>query len=97
MRKTALMLIMLTLLGLSANVIVKEAVGQDGGQAIDSILNDSEIVIGDVIYRIDPEAAFYAADGKTLVSFNYFKEGDSVEFTLNSRGDIIELSKRSGR
>lgn len=97
MRKTALILIMLTLLGLSANVIVQEVRGQDGGQIIDSIVNDSEIVIGDTAYRIDPEAAFYSTDGKTLVDFSYFKEGDSVEFTLNSRGEIIELSKTIGR
>lgn len=91
------MLIMLTLLGLSANVMVHEARSQDSGQVIGSIISDSQIVIGDVTYRIDPDAAFYAADGETLVNYGYFKEGDSVEFSLNSNGVIIELTKRVGR
>lgn len=97
MRKTALMLIMLTLMGLSANVMVQEVHSQDSGQVIDSITSDSEIVIGDMTYRIDPDCAFYAVDGKTLVNFSYFKTGDPVEYTLNSNGDIIELAKGAGR
>lgn len=95
MRKVALMLIMLTLWGLSANLMDRKAHCQDSGQAIERIISDSEIVIGDITYRIDPNADFYAADGKTLIYFSNFKEGDEVEYTLDSKGDIVELAKRA--
>ncbi len=97
MRKTSLILIILTLCGISANVWVQEAMSQNGGQVIDFIINQSEIVIDDETYRIHPDAAFYAHDGKLQVNFSYFNEGDSVEFTLNSSGEIIELIKSAGQ
>ncbi len=97
MRKTALILIMLTLWGISANLVDQEVRGEDGGEVIDSILSDTEIVIADVTYRIDPEAVFLAADGDTLIEFREFKAGDQVELTLNSSGAIIELTKSTGQ
>ena len=97
MRKTALILIMLTLWGISANLVDQEVRGEDGGEVIDSILSDTEIVIADVTYRIDPEAVFLAADGDTLIEVGEFKAGDQVELTLNSSGAIIELTKSTGQ
>ena len=97
MRKTALILIMLTLYGISANVLAQEDQSQEGGQVIDLIVNESQIVISDAVYQIDPYAAFFAVDGKTLLEFSAFRKGDAVEFTLNSRGEIIELIKSAGQ
>ena len=90
MRKTALMLIMLTLMGLSANVMVQEVHSQDSGQGIEAIISDSEIVIDDMTYRINPDCDFYAADGKTLVNFTYFQEGDQVTLDFEGRLDLVE-------
>ena len=98
MRKASLILVMLTIIGISANLTVQEASGQEGdGAIIDHIISDSEIVIGDTTFRIDPDAEFYAADRKTIVSLNYFKAGDAVEFILNDNGEIITLSKSTGQ
>ncbi len=98
MRKTVLMmLIALTLLGISANVMDEKAYGQDAVSRIDAILSPEQIVISDATYRITAEAGFYANDGKTLVEFSSFKVGDAVDFTLDSKGDIIELIKRAER
>ncbi len=98
MRKTALILIMLTLVGISANLTVEQARAQeDGGEVIDFILSESEIVISDATYRIDSNAIFYASDGKTFIDFREFKEGDAVEFELNDNGDIISLGKHKVR
>ena len=97
MRKTVLMLIALTLLGISANVMDEKAYGQDAVSRIDAILSPQQIVISDSTYRITAEAGFYANDGNTLVDFSSFKEGDAVDFTLDSKGDIIELIKRRER
>ena len=98
MRKTALILIMLTLVGISANLTVEQARGQENGEEIiDFILSESEIVISDNTYRIDSDALFYASDGKTFIDFRDFKEGDAVEFELNDNGDIIRLGKHAGR
>ncbi len=96
MRKTALILIMLTLWGLSANVMIQEVRAEDG-EVIDAIESTTEIVIGDVTYRINPDADFLASDGDTLIEFRDFKEGDAVEMTLNHSGEIIELIKSTGR
>ncbi len=97
MRKTALILIMLTLCGLSANVLAQEAADNGGGQVIDRIVDASQIVISDEVYQIDPFADFYDTDGETLMEFSAFKEGDAVEFTLGSNGAIIELAKSTGQ
>ncbi len=109
MRKTAFMLIMLTLLGLFANLAPENARGQDsgpdlqpvprsgGGGVIDSIINQSEIVIDDSVYRIDPNASFYASNYRSVISFREFKEGHRVDFVLNGNGDIIKLIKLAGR
>ncbi len=94
MRKTALILIMLTLWVISANVLAQE---NEGGQVIDAIISQAQIVISDEVYQIDPHAAFYNTDGKTLVDFSYFKEGDFVEITVNSRNEIIEITKSTGQ
>jgi hypothetical protein len=98
MRKTALILIMLTLVGISANLTVEQARGQEnGGEVIDFILSESEIVISDTTYRIHSDALFYGTDGKTFIDFRDFKEGDAVAFELNDDGDIIRLGKRVER
>ena len=105
MRKTAFMLIILTLLGLFANLTPQEVLGQDappdtwpvprpsGGGVINSIVSDSEIIIDDSVYRIDPNASFYASNNRTVISFRRFKEGDRVDFMQNISGDIIRLIK----
>ena len=94
MRKTALILIMLTLWVLSANVWAQE---NEGGQVIDAIVSEAQIIISDEVYQIAPDAAFYNTNGKTLVDFSYFEEGDFVEIAVNSRNEIIEITKSTGQ
>ncbi len=94
MRKTALILIMLTLWVISANVLAQE---NEGGQVIDAIISQAQIVISDELYQIDSNAAFYNTDGRTLVDFSDLKEGDFVEITVNSRNEIIEITKSTGQ
>ena len=93
MRKTSLILIMLTLWVLSANVLAQET----EGQVINAIISEAQIVISDEVYQIHPHAAFYNNDGRTLVDFSYLKEGDFVEITVNSRNEIIEITKSTGQ
>ncbi len=97
MRKTALILIMLTLWVLSANVLAQESEGRGDGQVIDAIVNETQIVISDEVYQIAPHAAFYNSDGRTLVDFRSFKEGDFVDITVNSRNVIVEITKSTGQ
>ena len=73
--------------------MVHDACAQESGEVIEVIVSETEIVVGDTTYYVDPDAAFYAADGKTLIDFSYFREGDAVEMTLNGSGVIIELTK----
>ncbi len=98
MRKTALILIMLTLSVILANLTAQEARAEDSnGQVVDAIVSDTEIVIDDQTYRIASDADFRASDGKTIIDFSYFNEGDEVEFILNDTGEIILLSRSKGQ
>lgn len=97
MRKTALILIMLTLSVISANFVPQEAIGQDDAGAIIENISDTHIVIGDDSYRIASDAVFLASDGKTIIDFSRFNIGDPVEFTTNGNGEIVELYKTTGR
>ena len=49
------------------------------------------IVLGDVTFKIASDARFYAQDERTAISFSRFKEGDWVEFSVNSNGEIDEM------
>lgn len=109
MRTTASVVAILTLLGLFANLTPNEVWGQDSmgilepaartgsDSVIGSIVNESEIVIDDSVYRIAPDASFYASDNRTLISFRQFKAGDEVDFMQNADGEIVKLVRMTGR
>lgn len=56
-----------------------------------AIPNESEIVLGDMTFRIADHAQFYAQDERTSISYAQFKEGDWVEISINSDGEIDEM------
>ena len=52
---------------------------------------DGVIVLGDVTFKIASDARFFAQDERTEISLSRFKEGDWVEFSVNSNGEIDEI------
>jgi len=58
---------------------------------ITAIPSESEIVLGDMTFRIADHARFYAQDERTSVPYARFKEGDWVEISINSDGEIDEM------
>lgn len=73
------------------------AIGQDNAGAIIENITDTHIVIDDQSYRIASDAVFLASDEKTMIDFSRFKIGDPVEYTMNGNGEIVVLSKKTGR
>ena len=57
------------------------AISDDGGT----------IVLGDTTFAIASDARFFAQDERSPIPFSTFKEGDWVEFSVNSDGEIDEL------
>ena len=54
-------------------------------------VEDSVVVLNDVTFKISPDARFFARDEKTAISLSSFKEGDWVEFSIDSNGEINEM------
>jgi hypothetical protein len=61
------------------------------GSQIDAVTGDNQVIIGDQLYEIAPDAVFYARDEQTKISFSRFEEGDWVEFSVNLDGEIDEM------
>jgi hypothetical protein len=58
---------------------------------IESVTDEGFIVLGDTTFTLAPNARFFAQDERTPVAFSTFKEGDWVEFSINSDGEINEM------
>lgn len=71
----------------------EQSLGKVGPEVkIDKILSGNSIIIGDVHYRISPEARFYTKDGRTKLSFSALKEGDRiVVLGVGPNGEIQEM------
>jgi len=54
-------------------------------------VEDSVVVLNDVTFKISPDARFFARDERTAISLSSFKEGDWVEFSVDSNGEINEM------
>ena len=67
------------------------AAGNTAAVQIMAIPGDGMIVLGDVTFNIASDAHFFAADERTSISVTSFKEGDWVEFSVNSDGEIDEM------
>lgn len=78
-------------------VVIPELIAQDNSAAsqIDAIVANDQVIIGDQSYRISSNAVFYAADERTQLRFSDFEEGDLVEFSVNSDGEIDEMWRSS--
>ena len=49
------------------------------------------VVLNDVTFNISADARFFARDEKSPIGLSSFKEGDWVEFSINSSGEIDEM------
>ena len=58
---------------------------------IGAIIGNDTVVLGDVTFKISADALFFRSDKKTQISLSGFKEGDWVEFSINSDGQIDEM------
>lgn len=58
---------------------------------IEAIPGDGVVVLGDATFKIASDARFFAQDERTAISLSRFKEGDWVEFSVNSNGEIDEM------
>jgi len=67
------------------------AQGNSAATQIEAIPGDGVIVLGDATFKIASDARFFAQDERTAISFATFKEGDWVEFSVNSDGEIDEI------
>ena len=67
------------------------AQGNPAATQIVAIQADDVIVLGDVTFKIAPDARFFARDEVSPIAFESFKEGDWVEFSVNSNGEIDEI------
>lgn len=68
------------------------AQGNSAASQIETISAGSgTVVLNDVTFTIAPDARFFAQDEKTAVGLSSFKEGDWVEFSINSNGEIDEM------
>ena len=83
-----IILILLALLSLPVLGLVQSA---QASTQIGAILDNDIIVLGDVTFKIAPGALFFAANKKTPINLSAFKEGDWVDFSINSDGQIDEM------
>ncbi len=67
------------------------AQGNTAAVQIEAIPGDGTIVIGDMTFKLAAEALFLGKDERTEISLSGFKEGDWVEFSVNSDGEIEEM------
>lgn len=67
------------------------AQGNSAATQIEASPADGVIVLGDVTFKIASDARFFAQDERTEISLSRFKEGDWVEFSVNSNGEIDEI------
>ncbi len=67
------------------------AQGNPAATQIEAVPGDGVIVLGDVTFKIASDARFFAQDERTAIAFSRFKEGDWVEFSVNSNGEIDEI------
>jgi hypothetical protein len=86
----ALALLLPAICGLAAQ-------GNSAATQIMATPGDGMIVLGDVTFTIAPDARFFAKDERTPIPLANFKEGDWVEFSVNSNGEIDEMWLSSER
>lgn len=86
-----LLLIIGVALALLLPAVSGSAQGNPAASQINAILDDGVIVLGDVTFKIASDARFFARDERTAISVSRFKEGDWVEFSVNSNGEIDEI------
>jgi hypothetical protein len=67
------------------------AQGNSAATQIEALPGDGVIVLGDVTFKIAPDARFFAQDERKEISFSTFKEGDWVEFSISDNGEIDEI------
>ena len=67
------------------------AQGNPAAAQIEASPADGVIVLGDETFKIASDARFFAQDERTEISLSRFKEGDWVEFSVNSNGEIDEI------
>ena len=84
-------IILSVILSLLIPALSVSAAGNTAAVQIMAIPGDGMIVLGDVTFTFASDAHFFAADEKTSISVTTFKEGDWVEFSVNSDGKIDEM------
>ena len=67
------------------------AQGNLAAAQIEAIPGDGTITLGDVSFTLAADAVFLASDEQSQISLSQFKEGDWVEFSVNSNGEIEEM------
>lgn len=82
--------IVVAAIGLAVLFMIAPGTAQsnEASSQIDAIVGNDEIVIGDTLYKIAPNAVFYARNERTEIAISSFEEGDWVEFSVNSNGEI---------
>lgn len=65
--------------------------GNPAASQIESINDDGVVVLSDVTFSVASDARFFAQDETSPIPFSTFKEGDWVEFSVNSDGEIDEM------
>ena len=89
--KKRLLIVGMLALGLLLAASAGLAQGSPAAAQIEAIPGDGTIVIGDMTFRIADKALFLGKDERTAISLSRFKEGDWVEFSVNSDGEIEEM------
>jgi len=84
-------LVIVVVLSLILPAVVGVARDSLASTQIGAIIGSDTVVLGDLTFKIAPDALFFQSDKKTQISFSAFKEGDSVEFSINSDGQIDEM------
>jgi len=68
------------------------AQGNSAASKIETISAEKNVVVlNDVTFEVSPEAEFFSMDERTPIPLSSFKEGDWVEFSINSNGEIDEM------
>ena len=85
----------LLIIGIALTLLLPAASGlaqrNQAATQIEAIPGDGVVVLGDATFKIASDARFFAQDERTAISLSRFKEGDWVEFSVNSNGEIDEM------
>jgi len=85
------LLIIVIALALLLPAVSGLAQGNQAATQIDAIPADGVVILSDVTFKIASDARFFDQDERTAISLSSFKEGDWVEFSVNSNGEIDEM------